>query len=290
MKIVVTMTRSFLKSKINAVYEDFVDEYWCELNNRDLNVDGYTSIVYQQKYILKYYGAYFCELYGMYKEYFENFDGTELNVLSLGCGSGIDCEALNRVIIDLDLDIAINYVGVDIVDWNYRPQFTWATFKLMCISKLAAKDIRNVDLFVFPKSLTELDEDKLKIIGKLIAKSSRKDCIYFLNTYVTDDADDSNRVDGIKQFGVINKNLKANGWECLTSPSEYYCMKNCGWLGHSYNFFKLPDDVKPFVEELKDNCNNHNGSTKCINCDIDFIPILTSKYLAFNLLGYERLE
>jgi len=284
------MTKSFLESKINTVYEDFVEESWCELNNRDLNVDGYTSSVYQQRYMLKYYGAYFCELYGMYERYFQDFDGTELNVLSLGCGSGIDCEALNRVIIDLELDIDINYVGVDIVDWSYRPQLSWATFKLMCISELVAKDVRDVDLFVFPKSLTELDSDTLDFIGKLIAKSNKKDLIYFLNTYVTDHAADSSRVDGITQFGVINKHLKAKSWECLTSPLKYYYKRNCGWLGYSYNFFKLPDDVKPFVEELKDNCNNHNGSTQCINCDIDFIPIFTSKYLAYNLLGYERLE
>lgn len=287
---IVSMTKKFLESKIKSVYDDFINESWCDLNGKDLNTDGYNSLVYQQKYILKYYGAYFCELYEMYEDFFNTFTGKTVNILSLGCGSGVDCEALNRVVIDLKLNITINYVGIDIVDWSYRPQFDWATFKTMCVSKLKIKDIKHVHLFVFPKSLTELELNTLRLIGNLISESNKNDCVYFLNTYVTDYANDSNRIDGIRQFGIIHGIMKNNDWKCMTSPSEYYYKTRQNWLGYSYDFFKLPDEVKPFVEKLKDSCNNHNRSKKCMNCDIDFIPILTGRYLAFNLLGYKRLQ
>lgn len=282
------MTREFLETKVRRVFDDFCGEEWCDLNSSDLNVDSYSSIVNQQKYILKYYGAYFCELYGMYEKFLRGFEEDNLNVLSFGCGSGVDCEALNRVIADLEKNIEINYVGIDIVDWHYRPNFPWSTFKTMCASEIKKSDVVDVDLFVFPKSLTEFTRNTREKIGELISQGSSKDCIYFINTYVTDYASDCNHVDGIDQFGTINNILKNENWSCSSKPTEYFYKINSGWLGYSFDFFKLPDEVKPFVEELKDRCQNHDGSPDCVKCAIDFIPILNSRYLAFNLLEYKR--
>ncbi|MDP2590837.1 hypothetical protein [Vibrio splendidus] len=282
------MTKEFLETKVREVFADFSGEEWCDLNHSDLNVDSYLSIANQQKYILKYYGAYFCELYGMYEKFISGYNSDTLNVLSFGCGSGVDCEALNRVIVDLGVNIEVNYVGIDMVDWNYRPNFRWATFKKMCVSKLTKTDVVDVNLFIFPKSLTEFTRETREKIGELISQECSEDCINFINTYVTDYASDHNRVDGVDQFGTINKILKNENWSCSTDPAEYYYKNNSGWLGYNFDFFKLPDEVKPFVEELKDRCQNHDGSSDCINCTIDFIPILNSRYLAFNLLEYKR--
>ncbi|MDO6543687.1 hypothetical protein [Photobacterium sanguinicancri] len=281
------MTRVFLEEKIRNVFDEFIDGNWCELNNSRLNSDSYSSIVNQQKYILKYYGAYFCELYEMYETFLRTFKGQTLNVLSLGCGSGVDCEALNRVKSDMELEIDINYLGIDIVDWNYRPNFDWANFRTMCVSELSSSDVDNVHLFVFPKSLTELNRSVRRTIGTQISTHNKQEKIYFINTYVTDCAK-YRRVDGIEQFQMINRIMESNGWDSLSKTDRYCYKTNGGWLGYNYSFFKLPDELKPFVEELKDSCNDHNGSITCNCCDIDFIPILNSKYLAFNLLEYKR--
>ena len=282
------MTRTFLETKIRTVFTDFSrEESWCDLNNSELTPENYSLPVNQQKYILKYYGAYFCELYGMYEKFLRSFRGTHLNVLSLGCGSGVDCEALNRVRIDLGLDLEINYVGIDIVNWNYRPDFAWADFQTKCASEIAYSDVELVDLFIFPKSLTEIPNAYLVNIGDLISTKSNLDNVFFINTYVTDNAE-SSRVDGLDQFGAINRLMESNGWDSLSEPGKFYYKIDGNWLGRNFNFFKLPDELKPFVEELKGNCQNQNQSEDCSNCDIDFIPILNSRYLAYNLLEYKR--
>ncbi|MEJ3600050.1 hypothetical protein WFH67_05820 [Vibrio vulnificus] len=224
----------------------------------------------------------------MYEKFFKKFNGNKLNILSLGCGSGVDCEALSRVVADKGLSIDINYVGIDVVNWNYRPNFYWAKFKLQCISSLTKSDVSDIDLFVFPKSLTEFSKEQRKGLGELIDDHNENKNIYFLNTYVTDNARDGSRVDGINQFLTISDILEKSKWECMEDPNQYYYKINGGWLGHNFSFFKIPDEVKPFVEELKDSCDNYNGSEECEYCNIDFIPILNSRYLAYNLLNYKR--
>ncbi|VUT00291.1 hypothetical protein [Klebsiella spallanzanii] len=282
------MTKSFLEGKIQSVFDDFEQERWCNLNTNGFSYENYQSKVNQQKYIIKYYGAYFCELYGMFGKFLNSYTEKDLNILSIGCGSGVDCEALNRVCIDQNRVVNKRYVGIDIVDWNYRPDFQWSSFKTISASNLDSSDVENVDLFVFPKSLTELPEDIRVHIGNTITTYSKKDIIYFINTYVTNNPTNPDCVDGISQFSKINKILNDNSWECSSEPSVYYYKKDSGWLGYNFDFFKIPDEVSEFVSELKDSCNNHNNSKMCLDCDIDFWPIFTSKYLAYNLLIYTR--
>ncbi|EMX6282222.1 hypothetical protein AAHD08_000243 [Providencia rettgeri] len=283
------MTGAFLKNKIQSVLDDFENEKWCDLNVAGFNSDNYSIKTQQQKYILKYYAAYFCELYEMYGKFFNDFKGESVNILSIGCGSGVDCEALNRVCIDKNITIRKNYRGVDLVDWYYRPMYEWASFDTMCASKLNSNDVENIDLFVFPKSLTELTMEVCENIANALVDGSKKSVVYFINTYVTNDPSDSRCVDGLSQFGKINSTLTKNKlWKCIGNASEYYYKRNGGWLGYNYSFFELPDDLVLFVSELKDSCNNHNNSPTCKICEINFFPILNSKYLAFNLIKYEK--
>ncbi|WHP29636.1 hypothetical protein QMG90_12485 [Trabulsiella odontotermitis] len=282
------MTRNFLEGKVQAVFNDFENERWCSLNNFGFNSNGYSSKVNQQQYILKYYGAYFCELYGMYKKLLQSFNGDELTILSIGCGSGVDCEALNRVVIDENKTVTIKYVGIDLIDWHYRPNFPWAQFKTRCASTLQAADVEDVDLFVFPKSLTELSLDIRKHIADLIVKNSKKNPIYFINTYATYNAHDNNSINGIDEFQTISKILTDDGWQCDQEPNYYTYFIKQRWLGLDFTFFKLPDDVLPFVSELKDSCNNHNNSPQCMACNINFWPVFSNKYLAYSLLKYTR--
>ena len=282
------MTKMFLEGKVRSVLLDFQSEKWCSLNKNNLSSSSYMLMPNQQHYILKYYGAYFCELYGAYEKFLNNFDGNSLKVLSIGCGSGVDCEALNRVMIDKDLSVRLEYIGVDIVDWQYRPDFSWASFRTCCVSKLTHSDIDDIDLFVFPKSLTEISHDFREGIANIIAGHSRKRNICFLNTYVTDDAEDGSRVDGISQFGAISKTLEANGWECIDKPSQYQYIVNGGWLGHRYGFFKVPDELIPYVSDLKSNCGDRDTSDRCDSCKIDFYPVMKSRYLAYALLRFKR--
>lgn len=283
-------TKEFLNDKVGQVFDDFIAaNQWCSLNGADLSVDSYADITYQQKYIIKYFSAYFCEYYEMYEDFFADFEGDHVNILSIGCGSGIDCYALYRVLIDKGIGIDINYKGLDFVDWSYRPTFGWATFKKGCISSLGASDLQDVDLIVFPKSLTELSYEHRCDFANLLAKSNKKQNVYFINTYVTDYPAESSHVDGLSQFGTISKILQQSSFKPSTDPSRYfYKTKHNDWLGYSYNFFTIPDEVVPNVSSLKSQCTNNGSQSDCSSCSIDFYPILKANYLAFNMLKFER--
>lgn len=284
------LTKEFLNDKVEQVYNDFITEnQWCSLNGAVLSVNSYADTTYQQKYIIKYFAAYFCEYYEMYDLFFADFTGDHVNILSIGCGSGIDCYALDRVLIDKGISIDINYIGLDCVDWNYRPEFGWATFKNGCISSLEASDLQCVDLIVFPKSLTELSYEHRCDFANLLAKSNKQQNVYFINTYVTDYPAEPTHVDGLKQFGTISKILQQNSLTPSTDPSVYfYKIKHNEWIGYSYDFFTIPDKVVPNVSNLKSRCTNKGRQSDCSSCSIDFYPILKANYLAFNMLKFER--
>ncbi|EHV5557759.1 hypothetical protein VXI18_004099 [Vibrio parahaemolyticus] len=283
-------TKEFLNDKVRQVYDDFIAaNQWCSLNGTELSVNSYADITYQQKYIIKYFSAYFCEYYEMYYKFFTDFEGDHVNILSIGCGAGIDCYALNRVLIDKGVRVDINYIGLDCVDWSYRPAFDWAIFKKGCISSLGASDVQYVDLVVFPKSLTELSNEHRCDFANLLAKSNEQQNVYFINTYVTDYPAENTRVNGVKQFRTISTILQQNSLTPSTDPSRYYYkIRHDEWLGHSYDFFTIPDEVVPNVSRLKSQCTNNGSQSNCSSCSIDFYPILKANYLAFNMLKFER--
>ncbi|EPF2550270.1 hypothetical protein ACSL9F_003450 [Vibrio cholerae] len=283
-------TKEFLIEKVESVFNEFIAaNQWCSLNDAGLSVDSYTDITYQQKYIIKYFAAYFCEYYEMYEDFFKDFEGSSANILSIGCGSGIDCYALNRVLLDKGISISINYVGLDYVDWNYRPDFDWATFKQGCISSLKSSDLSNVNLIVFPKSLTELSYDHRCDFAELLANSNQEKKIYFINTYVTNYPAEPTHVDGIDQFVTISRVLESNSIKPKNDPNQYfYKRRHDEWLGYSYNFFSVPEQVVPMVSKLKAQCISNGKESNCSTCSIDFYPVLKANYLAFNLVKFER--
>lgn len=283
-------TKEFIHGFIDVVFGDFKENSWCEINESGLYADSYMVLVNQQKYILKYYAAYFCEYYELYNDFFKRFDGNKVNIISIGCGPGIDCDALNRVIKDNSIDIEVKYFGIDLVDWAYKPEYDGCIFEHKEIDQLTVSDISDVDLIVFPKSLTEINAISLVRFATLIAENCNSTKLFFLNTYVTDAPNDSNRVDGVNQFQMVcnvlirygfTTNDNTNGWSYM---KDTYC-----WLGHYFNFFKIPDDVRPFVENLKSNCEKIDDDfDKCRQCNIGFIPVMKSNYMAFNLIEFDR--
>lgn len=281
-------TYYFIQNKLQSVFNDFKDEEWCDLDISNFNAKGYSVKAHQKAYILKYYAAYFCELYRAYGRFIDNFSGNNLNVLSIGCGSGVDCEALYRVNIDRGRGLNINYVGVDIVDWDYRPNFHWASFQNKCASSISKSDVCDVDLYVFPKSLTELSIEAREHIANTIIENSQKDKIYFVNTYVTNNPNYSNYVNGLSQFRTINNKLTKSSWCYLSDPNLYWYLKNTGWLGNTFDFFSIPNDITPFVRELKSNCSNQVDDEKCRECEVGFLPIFNGNYLAYGVIDYEK--
>jgi hypothetical protein len=284
-------TKEFIHGFIDVVFEDFKANSWCEINEFELSVDSYMVLANQQKYILKYYAAYFCEYYELYNDFLKRFGGKKVNIISIGCGPGIDCDALNRVIKDNSIDIEVKYLGIDLVDWAYKPEYDGYSFEHKGIDQLTVSDVSNVDLIVFPKSLTEINSTSLERFATLIAGNCNSTKLFFLNTYVTDAPYDSNRVDGVNQFQMICDILIKYGFTTNDKTNSWFYISDANsWLGYYYNFFKIPDNVRPFVEKLKSNCEKFDDDfDECRQCNIDFIPVMRSNYLASNLIEFNRI-
>jgi len=78
--------------------------------------DYYTCLKCLSYYTMNYGPAYVSEVYHYLSasHILENFQGTDLNVLSLGCGFGPDLIALRKYIADFNLPLALHYRGVDL--------------------------------------------------------------------------------------------------------------------------------------------------------------------------------
>ncbi len=278
-------TQDFLKTHIHKIFEDFKKNSWCEIDTR-LDAESYSDICNQQYYLLKYFFAYFTEYYDLFTDFFSSFDKKMLNVISIGCGSGIDYDALNLCKIDNSLDIDIQYKGIDIIDWNYKSDFIFIKQDIITLNKKIFKD---VDLIIFPKILTELTEDELdKLATKIV--SAKRPLLYFINSYITDDSSDSNRINGIKQFKIICKAMEDSGYKIKndTTCDTYQYFKKQKGLRSLYPFFIYPDNIQQYINKLKENCQRYNVlDINCNSCDLKIFPMMSNKYIANNIFKFE---
>lgn len=266
------------------------------MNNFRLNTEAYAEPVNQQRYILKYFAAYFCEYYQTYNNVLTRaaeLGENDIRIMSIGSGPGVDFYAIDCLLKDkFKGNFNVCYTGVDAVDWNYQPNNTSIPyfFKHKLLNDVTAKEIAGINVFVFPKSLTELSNSDLSAFGRLIGSASKCNHVFFVNSYITDDPDDGGRVNGIAQFKGLFNELTAAGYSTEDDPSLYtYLTKNDAGLSKSFGFFKIPDAIVGAVTNLKTHCAEHASvEALCQSCDIDFWPMMKGKYLAYNVLEFAR--
>lgn len=289
----------FLENYLRRVFEDFSNSNWCNLNNFKLNKDAYKSTIIQQMYILKYFAAYFCEYYRAYLKLLKEIDQNkeeELNIISIGCGCGVDFYALEYAIAKSNLSLPVSYLGIDAIDWAYKPNSKIFKFSNKLITEIQVSDIADKNIIVFPKSLTELSRSDLLCFSNLIATSNTKNNIYFLNSYITDNPADGNRVDGTGNFNIIASKLLSSGYKTEDNTYGYYYLNQfTSGLKSTFDFFNFPNDIINKTRRLKQDCeqkelNNHEAPTTldCESCNIDFSPILNGKYMAYNTFKFTR--
>ena len=107
---------NFLCNCVNSLVEDYherPDSYDCEKK--------------MGTYVLRYGPIYASEIYHYlnfinFKEYAETKD--EINIVSLGCGFAPDYAAVKEYLYDNNIDISVNYIGIDSSDcWDMaRPE------------------------------------------------------------------------------------------------------------------------------------------------------------------------
>ena len=223
-------------------------ENWCDIKHFQFT-NGYYSeyanthygkVYMEQYYILKFFPFYFEECMEAYAQFLESYDKPTLKVLSAGVGNGVDYIALQELIRANNLDIELDYVGVDIIDWKYRDERI--DFVHADVLSLDESHFQDVDLVIFPKSLIELDEVRLNYISDLILSAGTNE-IYFLNTYVKK----GDHVSGLDEFELIHQHLIGDGYVLIDNESDRsYTFDDNSKISYPihYNMWKKPLELE----------------------------------------------
>ncbi len=170
-------SQTYIEKYLNNIYNYVLDtiedeENLCNLLNLDYtnnnqNVD-YSNILTQGIYLLRYAYAYIFEYKLMYTELLDMYEKNNINILSIGCGTCIDFDALLLLKDKLNKRFTkgLTYTGIDPVCWNDNLKHKYFTTdkksKLNCIQSNLEdycnnKDITKlIDVLVFPKSISEI--------------------------------------------------------------------------------------------------------------------------------------
>lgn len=274
-----------MESFMTGVRNDFLEEQsnWCDIRHfqfsngfyREYANEDYDKLYMEQYYLLKYFPFYFDEYKHAYELFFDSYNKVTLKVLSIGVGSGVDYLALKEVIREKNLDIELDYVGIDRIDWKYRDaDIEFVNTDILHLDKTYFQD---VDLIVFPKSLIELDEERLDYISSQVVSVASSE-IYFLNTYVKN----GNHVSGLDEFNMIHQMLMQAGHMFVDNDAyRSYTFDNASRVEYPiyYNSWKKP---------LEHHCRGRCGENQIRQCNIAQHPMIYKKNMAFNVLKYTK--
>ena len=285
--------QSFTEEFITEVFKSFKrkEDQWCNLQNFSLHTVSYEDELHQEYYLLKYFLAYFTEYYhALENKFFTEYKKNTLKVISIGCGAGIDYYALNMYLNIKGLDIDLDYTCIDIIDWSYKPTDDNCNFIHSDINEIENNIFDNADLIIFPKILTELNNDTIMHIINLLKSSALKEEVYFLNSYITDNSHDNQRVNGIEQFKKICNSLQENGFEIDNNVDcdTYTHFTKYQGLRAIYDFFIYPQDILDIFNKLEKHCNSAQGSIECSQCDIGTFPIMKTNYIAYLVIKFKN--
>ena len=141
------------------------------------NLPQYGEEPVQDLYCIRYLYAYAYEYREMFRRLLEQQAGnlTEMNILSIGCGTGVDlwgaCEAQAMMRRKYGVERDIEYTGLDLADWNHKwgdearlpgvaAHYQTGETEGDAVRYLEdhQEDLRQ-NIFVFPKSITEIAKD-----------------------------------------------------------------------------------------------------------------------------------
>lgn len=259
---------------------------WCVIKTYDPAVNNsYENLAYRAFYTLKYFPAYLVEYFFIYKKIRSlfKFDFEQKSILSIGCGSGIDYYAIRNLMGNENF----KYTGVDIHEWEYRPEVTNAQFYDTGIESITEEQIADTDVFIFPKSIANMSPYINNFAKKILNKG--KDEIIIGYSFCTHTDTDS--VHGKLEAEQLHNFLKSkyNMDENSTGPDTCMVWKSEEYKGlrSIHQDFVYPEKMKKALEDFKEQCLSSDDA-KCVSCNEKSFPILTTKYGAFAYKKYIR--
>lgn len=279
---------------IDDIFNDFKEyldnqKKLCELKEEvyfySNHIPNYDKLCVQQLYLLRYAYAYIYEYMEMYSYMFNYFYQNKVNyngwrILSVGVGAGLDLYGLGLYLYLYDYNNVrfyrnLIYIGVDVVDWYYRPD---RIFKVnFDFRKKDLNDIFNNKkiysrIIIFPKSIGEIDNEILIKLPEAIISNRIYIMISFANNEDRKKLDiliDSFDRYGFKSNILFNRNKvsKENKKELSSLLPNYI----------------YPQYIKEIISELNINfCKNIDccNSVKICNDNLNRYP--TTSDINFN--------
>lgn len=259
---------------------------WCDVINFEASSnESYKHEAYQAHYTLRYFLAYLFEYCFLFKQIEQNlkidsFKGKK--ILSVGCGSCTDYYAL-RMIANND---EFEYIGIDIIDWNYRPNANNIRFYNTGIEEISEDLLSEIDIIIFPKSIGNMPNKIIDFANK-IKKAVKKD---FIIGYSFIKKSEEKNVYGIKEATIIHDIIKSDfmlddnsidGYKIINTEKQK--------IEDHYEAFKYPYSIQSNFVDFSKNCPSSKKSALFNKCDCSVIDRLyPMKSLNFVAISYKK--
>jgi hypothetical protein len=295
--------REFIESTLNEICDNFFNEITkldklCDLKKIRFdgsNIPDYSNPLVRQLYLLRYFPAYLVEYYLIYKKLIE-YNHLELpfNILSIGCGCGIDYYGLFFAMKEANIDFSSNvrYMGLDRIKWDYFYNMENDNCYLLHqdLANLKQFDKNNYNIIIFPKSIGEFsDQIFTNILTCFEITNFEQDRICLICSLR-----EQRRGLDIDRFEAIARDFSdKHNYICLDENRVYYYFKNPVGLRKICPEFVYPDDMKDKVSSLLDRCPGYidnlfepheNDCERMLKKQ----PILTSRYINFQIKRFYR--
>ena len=279
------------------------------VNFRGGELPDYSDPHVQELYCIRYMYAYAYEYRKMYSRLLKELKTPLMNILSVGCGNGIDLwaawEAQWRLKQKSGRGKQIKYTGLDLVDWNHK----WGEgdFRLQCTADYQTGDpsgdavqyleehpVLEQNIFMFPKSISEFTNTDFGRISRAFAKAKfqyeQDGCmkdrkkVYFLVSFRYNGMGSLEKLEDKKRSDRLVKAMERNRFSLddeneaqvfVGSPDKTIaeCDRNLEYVN---TYFYERYDVKNFLEELK---RKDNGI---------FAPMQATKYSCYRIMTFVR--
>jgi hypothetical protein len=283
--------RETINSYISKVKSDFdtksANKCFCTLKdaNFESNKFDYNDEWHRLLYLLRYFPAYLCEYKYIYSLIARGLGvSTDFRVISIGCGCMVDYYGL--VLYRNKNTSNITYYGVDVIDWGYKD--TWGNvncfFSLQSISQTPNAILEDCNIFMFPKSLSDIPDAEFDIFIQNISNCN----LNKQEVIIASSCMDRGFAHDERRYRKIYEAFVAKGYVC----DNYSTTRELGaWEKGSLTRidpqFKYPDDILASILKLNENCKNYIATQN--NCKGDCkdklgrYPILNGKYLSYQI-------
>ncbi|MFA9593285.1 hypothetical protein [Citrobacter telavivensis] len=273
--------QDFIRTTVLSFHRSLMrDGFLCD-HSELLPLNGnYDDEVYQKIYALKYLPAYYfeyCILANSLQKRLSKNNVTDVNIASMGCGLYPDYFALLH---NLD-GINFNYYGYDVCRWKARRLLPEGNDNLYLTSRsvnqISTKILGKFDVFIFPKSIKDIEQSSdIEHLAQEISKT-KKDKLYFLNSYVNTSLDQTSA--HVKIFEHIHNELMRHDFQTADKHTVTQ------YMGHANTGLKAIDVHFDYPKECIVLCQDKDNECRCKVRDY---PILTNRYLDYQILEYTR--